>query len=46
MDYRGRTYEERRAVLLRHGGDIVEDSARSRYLKARIVRAHFGDEYE
>ena len=28
------------------GGDIVEDLGTLEYLKARIVRAHFGDEYE
>src|SRR5436190_22966270 len=28
------------------GGDIVEDLGTLEYLKARIVRAHVGDEYE
>jgi len=28
------------------GGDIVEDLGTLEYLKARIIRAHFGDEYE
>ena len=28
------------------GGDILEDLGTLEYLKQRIIRAHFGDEYE
>ncbi len=28
------------------GGDVVEDLGTLEYLKARIVRAHFGDEWD
>ena len=31
---------------VRLNGDIVEDLGTLEYLKARIIRAHFGDEYE